>query len=230
MFAALCVLAVAVFIGWWLFFRKPNKGIVRLPGRLRNSADTSLHDRQFSLPKPKQDNEEERRRDCRRIFQAQKDVWFAVKKKDSGRYGDMKMLELSRAEKTEKGSDNLVSFESCMEAVERNVGSQARFSVEKGKAYVLLSASTPFEFAMSHGIMPMFGSPLYVVLYDEVRDFCLGMWESLVSPKRMWESLVSPKRSENCRHYRLNLVVSFFVCTLRNLEVHVSSCLGSAEK
>ena len=55
--------------------------------------------------------------------------------------------------------------------------------MEEDKAFVLLSASTPFEFAMAHDVIPMFGRPVYVLLYEEETGDVRICWAAFLNDK-----------------------------------------------
>eukprot|EP00392_Amoebophrya_sp_AT5.2_P015721 g15937.t1 len=145
------------------------KPALKLPGKLQASG-------QFALALPDLQDEStalERQRDFERICRAQKDLRFAVLRDGKIAGGGLKLLEVEDAS----------SFRKCMDGVAACVGGTQADAFEKSGAYSFVSASSPFDFSMQLGIVPMFGEPQYVLLYHEDRKTFQVLWGAWINDK-----------------------------------------------
>ncbi|CAD7972016.1 unnamed protein product [Amoebophrya sp. A120] len=169
---------VAVVVGYLLFFHD-KAGTAPLPGKLLQSGT-------FQLPLVNFDDEslvEERQRDFMRTCAAQKDLHFLVLKrtieygKNEGKVlkTELKLLELK----------DTSSFAACMTSLREADFFQtegAKLFQESG-VYSLVSATTPFDFSMKFGVIPMFHDPKYVILYHEDTKQFQILWGAWINDK-----------------------------------------------
>ncbi|CAD7952363.1 unnamed protein product [Amoebophrya sp. A25] len=143
----------------------------------------------FSLPAADlsdQSTLDERRRDFYRIIRAQKDLRFAILEggKLASATDSLKLIEVPADIISGDGREpSSEQMEKILKSLSRFFDDAGAEQLSKKGIFSLVSATTPFAFAMKFGVPPMFHEPHYALLYHKDRKTFQVLWAAAINDK-----------------------------------------------